>query len=119
MNNYQIGGKQNSSTVAGEDSMGGYDLIPQTRNLPGYNKTKTEEPGFDWKERARTIGQRIKMRGLEPKDFGVIDDTAEVSGTFSWRGYTKMICSRLMTTTDPGLPEYCGCPPYNWNSWIP
>jgi len=118
MNNYQTSGNQTNS-ASEEDSMGGYDLIPQTRNLSGYNKSAPDEPGFDWKERARVVGQRIIMRGLDPKDFGVIDDTAEVSGTFSWRGYTKMICSRLMTTTDPGLPEYCGCPPYNWNSWIP
>ena len=57
------------------------------------------------------------MRGLNPKDFGVIGDTEEVSIHYSWRGYAKMICSRLMNTMDPGLPEYCGCPPYNWNGW--
>lgn len=87
------------------------------RGLPGTNTNVPEESGFNWKERARTIGKRIAMRGLNPKDFGVIGDTEEVSIHYSWRGYTRMICSRLMNTMDPGLPEYCGCPPYNWNGW--
>ena len=111
MNNSQLmqtGSSSESSPPALE-----YEL----RGLPGTQNPIPEEPGFNWKERARTIGKRIAMRGLNPKDFGVIGDTDEVGIHYSWRGYAKMICSRLMNTMDPGLPEYCGCPPYNWNGW--
>ena len=41
----------------------------------------------------------------------------EVSNDFSWRGYTRMLCSRLNTTTDPGLSVTVGCPPENWLGW--
>ena len=41
----------------------------------------------------------------------------DVGKEFSWRGYAKMICSRLMATPDPALPETCGCPPANWSGW--
>jgi hypothetical protein len=116
MNNYNLGQNSSSSgsTVTSPPSV---EQVFGVRGLPGANNKEPEQPGFDWKERGRIIGQRIFMRGLDPKDFGVINSTDEVSADFSWRGYTKMICSRLMNTMDPGLPEYCGCPPYNWNGW--
>ena len=119
MNNNSFGG---TSSSLSEDMPPTNTSIPDAqvysvRGLPGANTSQNEEPGFNWKERAKIIGERIKMRGLNPKDYGVIDPTAEVSLNYSWRGYTKMICSRLLNTMDPGLPEYCGCPPYNWNGW--
>ena len=113
MNNSQL--MQTGGSMSGESDPPALDY--ELRGLPGINKPIPEQPGFNWKERARTIGKRIAMRGLNPKDFGVIGDTEEVSIHYSWRGYAKMICSRLMNTMDPGLPEYCGCPPYNWNGW--
>jgi len=113
MNNSQL--MQTGSSIGGESSPPALDYA--LRGLPGTQNPIPEEPGFNWKERARTIGKRIAMRGLNPKDFGVIGDTEEVGIHYSWRGYAKMICSRLMNTLDPGLPEYCGCPPYNWNGW--
>lgn len=72
---------------------------------------------FDWKERAKQIEDQIKKRGLKGKDFGVMDNSAKVSNEFSWKGYVRMICTRLQATMDPALPETCGCPPMDWNGW--
>jgi hypothetical protein len=72
---------------------------------------------FDWKKRAREIENQIRMRDLNPSDFGVMSPSAAVPADFSWRGYARMICSRLQTTPDPGLPETCGCPPMDWKGW--
>jgi hypothetical protein len=115
MNNYNFGSVTSSTSTSEVPSA---EQIFNIRGLPGSSTEPPEQPGFDWKERARIIGQRIGMRGLNPMDFGVIGESDEVSADFSWRGYTKMLCSRLMNTFDPGLPETCGCPPYNWNGWV-
>ena len=72
---------------------------------------------FDWKERASFIAESIRLRGLQPSDFGCIPTTATVGKDFSWRGHAKMVCSRLQSTTDPALPEACGCPPAEWAGW--
>ena len=72
---------------------------------------------FDWKERAKKIEEQVKRRGLDPKDFGIMPDNSKVSNEFSWRGYAKMMCQRLMTTMDPALPETCGCPKMDWPGW--
>jgi hypothetical protein len=72
---------------------------------------------FDWKTRAIEITSQIKKRGLDPEDFGIMKDNTKVSDDFSWKGYTRMICTRLQATMDPGLPETCGCPPMNWKGW--
>lgn len=72
---------------------------------------------FDWKERARQIEDQIRKRGLRPEDFGVMPRTQKPSAEFSWKGYTKMMCTRLQATMDPGLPETCGCPPMDWRGW--
>jgi hypothetical protein len=72
---------------------------------------------FDWKERAKQIEDQVKKRGLNPNDFGIMPRDAKVSSDFSWRGYARMICNRLQTTMDPGLPETCGCPPTSWKGW--
>ena len=71
---------------------------------------------FDWKQRAKEIEGQIKSRGLKPADFGVMTiDTP--SNDFSWKGYARMMCTRLQATMDPGLPETCGCPPMDWKGW--
>ena len=57
------------------------------------------------------------MRGLDPLDFGMISPDTVVSQEFSWRGHVQMVCNRLLTTPDPGLPEVCGCPPLSWSGW--
>jgi hypothetical protein len=37
--------------------------------------------------------------------------------SFSWRGYTKMVCNRVSTVYDSSVPELCGCPPADWPGW--
>jgi len=72
---------------------------------------------LDWKDRSRDICQMISRRGLDPYEYGCMKDTSAVSETFSFRGYTKMICNRLSTNYDPGIPELCGCPDPTWHGW--
>lgn len=72
---------------------------------------------FDWKKKSAEICNEIRKRGLDPKDFGCLDPSKVTSQDFSWRGHARMVCTRLLTTPDPGLPETCGCPPLNWPGW--
>jgi hypothetical protein len=72
---------------------------------------------FDWKQRAKEIESQVKKRGLNPADFGIMRSVEKVSDDFSWKGYARMICTRLQATMDPGLPETCGCPPLDWKGW--
>lgn len=72
---------------------------------------------FDWKQRAKQIEGQVKNRGLKPSDFGIMPDDTKVSKEFSWKGYARMICTRLQATMDPSLPETCGCPPMDWKGW--
>jgi hypothetical protein len=72
---------------------------------------------FDWKQRSKEIEDQIKKRGLKPTDFGIMPDGTKVSNDFSWKGYARMICTRLQATMDPALPVTCGCPPMDWKGW--
>lgn len=72
---------------------------------------------FDWRSKSAQICDSIRKRGLDPNDFGCMDPSKQVSPDFSWRGNARMVCTRLLTTPDPGLPEVCGCPPQEWPGW--
>jgi hypothetical protein len=72
---------------------------------------------FDWKTRAKEIEAQVKKRGLTSTDFGIMKENTKVSDNFSWKGYSRMICTRLQATMDPSLPETCGCPPMDWKGW--
>ena len=72
---------------------------------------------YDWKGRSASIIGQIKKRGFNPKDFGALAPGAAVGPSFSWRGYTKMICSRLQTVDAFKMDEMCGCPPADWVGW--
>jgi hypothetical protein len=72
---------------------------------------------FDWKQRAKEIEDQVKKRGLKSSDFGIMPSMNKVSNDFSWKGYARMICTRLQATMDPGLSETCGCPPMDWKGW--
>jgi hypothetical protein len=72
---------------------------------------------LDWKARAKGICEQVRLRGLDPLDFGCIPEGSKLSPAYSWRGHTKMVCGRLGSTMDPGLPQTCGCPPPNWKGW--
>ena len=79
--------------------------------------TPTKVGKFDWEARATTVCENVKKAGLNPADFGCLPNSATVSSDYSWRGHTKMVCSRLATHIDPGLPEQMGCPPVSWKGW--
>ena len=85
-------------------------------NLQQQQKPSTSQQ-FDWHERANFICDAIQKRGLDPTDFGCLRSEDYVSENFSWRGYAKMICTRLGTSYDSSLPEVCGCPPTSWAGW--
>ena len=78
---------------------------------------RPETANFDWRERSSQICEAVRMQGLDPLDFGCMKDMSKVGDDFSWRGYAKMVCTRLQTTMDSGLPEACGCPPVGWPGW--
>ncbi len=82
----------------------------------GFRKSTTAS-GFDWKTRAKQICENIRKMGMDPKDFGCLPEGAQVSPTFSWRGYARMICNRLQTNYYTGTDVACGCPPLNWPGW--
>ena len=72
---------------------------------------------FDWKERSKQIEGQVKKRGLNLSDYGIMPPNTKVSEDFSWKGYARMICTRLQASMDPALPETCGCPPMDWKGW--
>ena len=100
----------------------GNDTIPES-GLPGFNRGQgapiaPKTGNFEWKKRAKAICEQVRLRGMNPADFGCRADIYDdADPNFSWRGYTAMLCSRLETTMDPGLPVTVGCPPSNWPGW--
>jgi hypothetical protein len=72
---------------------------------------------FDWKQRSKEIEAQVKKRGLEPTDFGIMPEGTKTSTDFSWKGYARMMCTRLQATSDPSLGITCGCPPMDWKGW--
>ena len=72
---------------------------------------------YDWRSKAAQICDSIRKQGMDPNDFGCMDPSKQVSPDYSWRGNARMVCTRLLTTPDPGLPEICGCPPLEWPGW--
>jgi hypothetical protein len=93
---------------------------PPSSTTPSTTSTtpkSTAPVKFDWHERANFICESIKKREMNPEDFGCLKPEEYVSENFSWRGYAKMICNRLATSYDSGLPELCGCPDSSWKGW--
>ena len=82
--------------------------------VPAYSSAPTK---FVWKDRANQICDQISKRGLNPDDYGCLQDPDDVDENFSYRGYARMICTRLGTNYDPSIPEVCGCPPLTWVGW--
>jgi hypothetical protein len=116
--------KNGFPSVADLDNVCNQKFMPDGGEAPVTDKLapKPEDAGrgpshFDWKTRAKEIEGQIKKRGLNSKDFGVMPDSTKVSNEFSWKGYARMICTRLQATMDPSLPETCGCPPLDWSGW--
>jgi hypothetical protein len=103
------GGSPGSSPL-GSSKPAPIATAPGTINMPTH---------FDWKTRSQQICQQIGSRNYDPYEFGCLANPDSVSAGFSWRGYTRMICNRLSTIYDPGIPEACGCPPLKWPGWQP
>ena len=77
----------------------------------------TEASHYDWKDKSAKICEAIRSRGLNPGDFGCLESASSVGSDYSWRGNARMVCTRLQASFDPGLPDYCGCPPVDWAGW--
>jgi hypothetical protein len=97
-----------------ESVTGGME-INRLEARPSMNVGKTAK--YDWKTKSAEICDSIRKRGLDPNDFGCMNPKKQVSTDYSWRGNARMVCTRLLTTPDPGLPETCGCPPMDWPGW--
>ena len=91
--------------------------LPFDSTMPGAEQNNSKVGGLDWKKRAESICEQVRLRGLDPQDFGCIAKGSTMSPAYSWRGHTKMICGRLGSTMDPNLPVVSGCPPANWKGW--
>ena len=105
-----------------EDNDGQWAI--NTKQKPIQSTQGTAPPKYapvklDWKERSQQICDQISKRGMNPYDFGCMKNTDQVNESFSYRGYARMICNRLGTHYDPGVPELCGCPPPSWPGWKP
>jgi hypothetical protein len=74
---------------------------------------------YDWRGRAQSIVDQIKRRGMDPKDFGATVGALgnQVGPNFSWKGYARMICTRLQSVDAFKMDEMCGCPPADWVGW--
>ena len=103
-----ISGK--GATAAPETSSTTPTTTGSQPNLPSH---------FNWEDRANQICEQITKRGLNGYDYGCLDDPSDVSENFSYRGYARMVCSRLETNYDPSIPGLCGCPPPTWPGWRP
>jgi hypothetical protein len=97
-----------------ESTTGGME-INRLESSPSLDVGKTAK--FDWRSKVAQICDSIRKQGMDPNDFGCMDPSKQVSPDYSWRGNARMVCTRLLTTPDPGLPETCGCPPMEWPGW--
>ncbi len=96
---------------------GEFDAIIQSMQQTGYGSTRAAGH-FDWERRAIEITENIKRAKMNPADFGCFaPGEANVGADYSWRGHTKMICTRLAANADPAIPEQMGCPPVSWKGW--
>ena len=106
------------NSVTGQDAKVSVGLGGLPSKTSGHAGSGPAQP-FDWQTRSTEICNQITARGMKSYDFGCMNDGAKVRDDFSWRGYTRMICTRLGTVYDPSIPELCGCPPPSWIGWRP
>jgi len=97
-----------------ESTTGGME-IKRLESRPSMDIAKPAK--YDWRTKSAQICDSIRKQGMDPNDFGCMDPSKQVSPDYSWRGNARMVCTRLLTTPDPGLPEACGCPPPEWPGW--
>ena len=111
-----VGGAGQGAAGAAAHTVSGFRGEFET-TVQGLANPSSKPGGYDWKAMAISICQNIKRMSLNPADFGCILPGTQVSPDFSWRGHCKMVCSRLATHYDPGMPEQMGCPPATWKGW--
>jgi hypothetical protein len=97
--------------------LNGFEMDSQGYSRPSAGSEGSG--GFDWKGRAEKIFDNVKRAGMDPYDYGMDPDVYAnaINTDFSWRGYTKMVCSRLGTNAEQGMAEKMGCPPASWIGW--
>jgi hypothetical protein len=119
MHRHSTGSSNDYSRGSALDMNSAYDSVSpgMDDNAMARLSNHSKASQFDWKKRATTICEQVKLRGLDPLDFGCIAKDSLMSPAYSWRGHAKMICGRLGTTMDPDLPVVCGCPPQKWKGW--
>lgn len=119
INNYIATQGLEQGETSGTGSRGMFEDVTQSLAAggDGTGGSPSKAPQLDWKNRSKQICDQVKRRGLNPEDYGCMQNTSDVGQTFSFRGYAKMICARLATNYDPGIPELCGCPPPTWAGW--
>ncbi|NBR60648.1 MAG: hypothetical protein EBT86_03175 [Actinobacteria bacterium] len=114
-------GFQNSNTNTVTNTLNSNSMFPLRTTEWVYNGGQAIALGsageFDWKERSKQITDQIRKRGMNPREMGAIPDGAQVSSDFNWKGYSRMLCTRLETSMDTGLAVACGCPPQDWQGW--
>jgi hypothetical protein len=107
--------------MAGFEGKNPLDAAAPVDQDPAIVRPPTEAPTkigkFDWKARSDAICLNVARAGLNPAEFGCMPKASVVSPDYSWRGHTKMVCSRLATHSDPAIPEQMGCPPVSWKGW--
>ncbi len=107
-----------ASSAAGHlpDKYGNQDTVSdEFANTP--QESGRGPSSFDWKKRSNEICRALKSRGLDTKDYGCMPDDVEVGPAFSYKGYARMICTRVATNYDTGLGSLVGCPPLDWPGW--
>jgi hypothetical protein len=101
--------------------LNGFEMDSQGYSRPSAAPSGGSEGsgGFDWKGRAEKIFDNVKRAGMNPYDYGMDENVYAnaINTDFSWRGYTKMVCSRLGTNAEQGMAEKMGCPPASWIGW--
>lgn len=105
-------------TPVSESTAASYTPDTNTGSSSGVSSSGVSSSGgLDWKERSSAICSAIEKRGYNPGDFGCLEDVTTVGKNFCWRGYGRMVCSRVATIYDTGAPEAVGCPPATWAGW--
>jgi hypothetical protein len=119
MHRHSTGSSNDYNRGSALDMNSAYDSVSpgMDDNAMARLSSRSKAAQFDWKKRATTICEQVKLRGLDPLDFGCIAKDSLMSPAYSWRGHAKMVCGRLGTTMDPDLPVVCGCPPQKWKGW--
>ncbi len=132
---YRSDGRTYSNPVpaygGGSEDVGSYSLFdgvprdsPDVRIRPGFVMTDDQirrrasaaafntqaVGGPDYKKRSEDICRQIRGANIgTPADFGCIENPAEVSANYSWKGNYSMICSRLGDTWGSWYPGMFGC----------